>query len=238
MRLRVRPAVVDHGHVSLLTALSAALLLGAALVGGGWAVRRVDGLGRPRAFPVWSVAFLLVVALVAAIPGARRRTQERRLGSVASRLVGHHVNVHCQSNAGALVDAGAELGYVKYDGDGIPEPRTTLKREPCHDLRRYVDSNKRRPTLEEVVAVHVLTHEAMHMRGETNEATAECEAVQRDAQTARMLGATERQAQGLARYYWQIVYPDMPDDYRTSDCAPGGGLDEGLPAAPWGSAVT
>ena len=224
--------------MSLLTALSLVLLLGAGLVGGSWAVRRVDGLGRPRAFPVWSVTVLLLVALGAAIPGARRRAQERRLGSVASRLVGHHVSVHCQSNAGALVDAGAELGFVKYDADGVPEARTTLKREPCSDLRHYVAGNKRRPTLGEIVAVHVLTHESMHMRGETNEATAECEAMQRDAQTARMLGASQRQAWGLARYYWQVVYPDMPDDYRTSDCAPGGRLDEGLPAAPWGSAVT
>ena len=226
--------------MSLLTALSLVLLLCAALVGGRWATRRVDGLGRPRAFPVWSVTLLVVLALGAAIPGARRRTQERRLASVASRLVGHHVSVHCQSNAGALVDAGAELGFVKYDADGIPEARTTIKREPCGALRKYVSngSARHKPTPDEVVAVHVLTHEAMHMRGETNEATAECEAMQRDAQTARMLGATERQAQGLARYYWQIVYPDMPDDYRTSDCAPGGRLDEGLSAAPWGSAVT
>ncbi len=224
--------------MSLLTALSFALLLGSGLVGASWAVRRVDGVGRPRAFPVWSVAVLLVIALVAAIPGARRRTQERKLGSVASRLVGHDVAVHCQSNAGALIDAGAELGYVKYDMDGVPEPRTTLKREPCQDLGSYVSSDKRRPTFGEVVAVHVLTHEAMHMRGETDEATTECEAMQRNARTARMLGATERQAWGLARYYWQFVYPDMPDDYRSSDCTPGGRLDEGLPAAPWGSAVT
>lgn len=224
--------------MSLLTAVSLALLMGAAVVSGRWVVRRVDGLGRPRTFPVWSVALLLVIALAAAIPGARRRTQESRLASVASRLVGHPVTVHCQSNAGALVDAGAELGFVKYDADGIPEARTTLKREPCGDLRRYVDSDKRKPTLAQVVAVHVLTHESMHLRGETDEAVAECEAMQRDAQTARMLGATERQAWGVARLYWKIVYPDVPDDYRTSDCAPGGRLDEGLPGAPWGSAVT
>lgn len=224
--------------MSLLTALSLALLLCAALVGGRWATRRVDGLGRPRAFPVWSVTVLVILALGAAIPGARRRTQERRLASVASRLVGHHVAVHCQTTASALVDVGAELGFVRYDEDGVPEARTTIKREPCGQLRRYAGSNKRRPSLDEVIAVHVLTHEAMHMRGETNEATAECEAMQRDAQTARMLGATERQAQGLARVYWRIVYPDMPDAYRTSDCAPGGRLDEALPDSPWGSAVT
>ena len=224
--------------MSLLTALSFALLACAALTAAHWASRRVDGLGRPRSFPMWSIAFLVIVALAAAIPGARRRTQEHRLTSVATRLVGHHVQVHCQSTASALVDAGAELGFVKYDQDGIPEPRTLLKREPCADLRDYVSGNKRHPSLNQIIAVHVLTHEAMHMRGETNEAVAECEAMQRDALTAAMLGATPRQAAGLARSYWRAVYPDMPDDYRTSDCVPGGRLDEGLDTAPWGSAVT
>ncbi len=218
---------------SLLTSLSLLLLAGAVGVGGRWATHRVDGLGRPRPLPVWSLAGLVVVSLVCAIPGAQRRNEERRLASVASRLVGHSVTVHCQSTAGALVDAGAELGYVAYDAAGVPEPRTTLKREPCADLKHYVGSDKRRPSLEQVVAVHVLTHEAMHMRGETNEAVTECEAIQRDALTARMLGASERQAAGIARIYWQIVYPDMPEEYRTGDCVRGGTLDEGLGTAPW-----
>ncbi len=218
---------------SLLTSLSLLLLVAACAVVGRWASRRVDALGRPRPMPVWSLAGLVVLALVCAIPGAQRRTQEHRLASVATRLVGHHVDVHCQSTAGALVDAGAELGYVAYDVTGVPEPRTTIKREPCADLKKYAGSNKKRPSLQQVVAVHVLTHEAMHMRGETNEAVTECEAIQRDALTARMLGASDRQAAGLARVYWQIVYPDMPDDYRTGDCVRGGALDEGLPTAPW-----
>ncbi len=218
---------------SLLTSLSLVLLAGAVAVTGIWATRRVDALGRPRPLPVWSLTGLVVLALVCAIPGAQRRSEERRLASVATRLVGHRVHVHCQSTAGALVDAGAELGFVRYDAAGVPEPRTTLKREPCGDLKRYVASDKRRPSLAQVVAVHVLSHEAMHLRGETDEAVAECQAVQRDALTARMLGATERQAAGLARVYWQIVYPDLPDGYRTGDCHRGGSLDESLPTAPW-----
>ena len=66
-----------------------------------------------------------------------------------------------------------------------------------------------------MIAVHVLTHESMHMAGLTAEAEAECAAVQRDAQTARLLGANAQQAEFLSRAYWHGVYPDMPDDYRT-----------------------
>ncbi|MGB8651524.1 MAG: hypothetical protein WCD35_12785, partial [Mycobacteriales bacterium] len=89
------------------------------------------------------------------------------------------------------------------------------------------------PTMDEAVAVHVLTHESMHMRGQTNEALAECEAVQRDEITAHELGASVEQARRLARVYWLLVYPRMPEDYFSRDCRPGGPLDEGLASAPW-----
>lgn len=213
--------------MSLLTSLGVACLGAALLVALRWARRR------PAAFPAWSCMGLVVLALLCAIPGAQRRIQEHRLESVARRLVGHSVSVHCQSTAAALVDAGAELGYVPFDADGVPLPTTVLKREPCRDLRAYVGSDKSAPTLQQVVAVHVLTHEAMHLRGQTSEATAECEAVQRDAVTAHMLGASLAQAAALAQAYWTEVYPRMPDDYRTGACTAGGPLDEGLATAPW-----
>jgi hypothetical protein len=57
--------------------------------------------------------------------------------------------------------------------------------------------------------------------------------VQRDAQTAELLGATPQQARLLAVAYWTDIFPRMPDDYRSTDCLPGGALDEGLPTAPW-----
>jgi hypothetical protein len=37
----------------------------------------------------------------------------------------------------------------------------------------------------------------------------------------------------LALAYWIRVYPDMPDDYRSAECAAGGAMDEGLDMAPW-----
>lgn len=71
------------------------------------------------------------------------------------------------------------------------------------------------------------------MAGTTNESQAECEAMQRDAQTAQLLGATPEQGVALARAYWRQVYPQMNDEYRTSDCAAGAKLDERLALAPW-----
>jgi hypothetical protein len=81
-----------------------------------------------------------------------------------------------------------------------------------------------------VVAVHILTHEAMHLSGLLGEAAAESAAVQRDAHTARPAGAA---AAALAAAHWRNVYPLMPDGYRSPDCRAGGPLDERLADAPW-----
>jgi hypothetical protein len=197
-----------------------------------WATHRRDALGRERDLPVLSVSLLVLVAVVAAIPGAQRKVQERQLAHVAAELAGRPVSVHCQDGAEAFVDAGSELGWVAFGADGVPEPRTLIKRAQCQDLKRY-RKHRDHPTFDEVVAVHVLTHEAMHMRGERVEAVAECEALQRDAVTAARLGATPEQARALAVEYWRLVYPRMPEDYVTRDCAPGGALDEHLPTSPW-----
>ena len=219
--------------VSVLGVVSAGCGLGAFGLMVHWATHRHDALGRQRDVPVWSVSALGIVATLALIPGAQRHIEERRLADVASQLVGSPVSVHCQDAGEALVDMGSELGFVPFGADGVPEKHTLIKRDQCRFLKDYMDGDYKRPSDDEVEAVHVLTHESMHMRGQPNEAMAECEAMQRDAVTARALGATPNEAINLARRYWLGFYPRMPDPYVTSDCAPGGSLDEHLPTAPW-----
>jgi hypothetical protein len=216
----------------LLGAVSVGCAVGAFGLLVHWGAHRRDALGRERDLPVVRVSALVLVAVVAAVPGAQRKVQERQLGTVASTLAHRHVKVHCQSGAAAFVDAGSELGWVPFDANGVPEPYTLIKREQCKQLKAY-GKHHAHPSIDEVVAVHVLTHEAMHLRGEPNEEIAECEALQRDALTAQALGATVTEARSLARRYWLVVYPRMPDDYVTGKCAPGGELDEGLASAPW-----
>jgi hypothetical protein len=78
----------------------------------------------------------------------------------------------------------------------------------------------------------------MHLSGRPGEAVAECAAVQRDAHTARLLGARPADAAALAAAHWRNIYPLMPDGYRSGDCRPGGRQDEGLPDAPWFASVS
>ncbi|HET7483735.1 MAG TPA: hypothetical protein VFK89_12840 [Actinomycetota bacterium] len=208
-------------------------LLGAAVVATRWATRRTDVLGRRRAFPYGSVIALLVVAAIAAVPWILRVWLENELGAAATRFVGASATVHCQTFGEAFVDAGAELGYVAFRPDGVPEHHTLIKRRQCSDLASYLHSDMSNPTMEQVVAVHTLTHEAVHMSGETDEAKTECFAVQRDAEMARLLGAPDAGAARLADDYWISIYPRMPDPYRSSQCTPGGPLDVHSPFSPW-----
>ena len=216
-----------------MTTLVVLLVLAACVVAGRWWTKRYDALGRSRPFPWLSVALLVLVAGAVEVPTYLRHREEDRLSAAATQLAGVPARVHCQSIGAEMVDIGSELGYVKWGPDGVPEHQTLIKHAPCRDLHSYLASSKQNPSEAQVVAVHVLTHESMHMHGLTGEAQAECAAVQRDAETARLLGADPASARALAHRYWVEVYPRMPDDYRTGDCAPGGSLDEHLPDAPW-----
>ena len=209
------------------------LLLVAALRAVRWWLRRTDSLGRHIAFPLVTVGLCAVLAGSCMVGDIVHRRTEHRLAAAASALAGTQVSVHCQTFAEAWMDVGPELGYVAFGPGGIPEHHTLLKWDTCRRLATYLRSDRSRPSLDEIIAVHVLTHESMHMAGTRDEATAECQAIQRDARTAELLGADPQQSRQLATRYWLAVYPRMSDDYRTSNCAPGAELDQHLPDAPW-----
>ena len=210
----------------------------AASVGAGylairWLLNRYDSLGRTRSFPSIAVGGLIVIALACLVPFFLRVRLEGKLETASSAIVGAPVEVDCQAFGEAFVDAGMELGYVRFGPDGVPEPRTLIKRQQCRDLSDYIAGGHSDLVHEQVVAVHTLTHEAIHMSGVTSEAETECVAMQRDAEMARLLGADPADAMSLARYYWDNVYPRMPSPYSSEDCRDNGPLDRDLPDAPW-----
>jgi hypothetical protein len=211
---------------------AAALLLGVGLTV-RWSLTRFDALGRSRSFPTISVVLCLVIGLGSAIPVVRHARTEHRLSAVASAMAGKPVTVHCQTAGEASLDLGPELGYVRFGADGVPEPHTVIKWKPCRDLVAWLGSDREHPTRSQMIAVHVLTHETMHMSGATDEAITECRAMQRDAAMAVRLGAEPSAALALAVRYQREIYPSMPDGYRSSGCVSGGQLDEHLPDSPW-----
>ena len=210
----------------------------AALIGAGyltirWLLNRYDSLGRAKPFPSIAVGGLILIGTALLVPFFLRVRLEGRLETASSAIVGVPVEVDCQAFGEAFVDAGMELGYVRFSPDGVPERRTLIKRQQCKDLSDYIGGGHADVVHEQVVAVHTLTHEAIHMSGVTSEAETECVAMQRDAEMARLLGAEPADAISLARYYWDNVYPRMPEPYSSGDCRDGGALDRNLPDAPW-----
>lgn len=217
----------------MLTWCALALLAVALAVAVRWLMHPRDNLGRQRAFPLISVLVLAAMGGGLLVPVVRHHQLESRLTEVATTLVGAPSVVHCQTAGRELMDLGGELGFVRWGPGGIPEHETLIKRAPCKHLAAYMRGDHAHPSQDEVIAVHVLSHESRHMAGTTSEAVTECAAMQRDVWAATLLGASAEEALKLARTYWLTIYPRMPDDYRSGECAPGAPLDEHLSDAPW-----
>ena len=170
-----------------------------------------------------------IVAILVALGFLGYKEQHQRAlvstyEAIASDIAGRPVEVRCQGVAGALVDVQAELGFVPWTPEG-PADYTLIKNGACRDLGSYVGGSKRRPSLDQVIAVHVLAHEAYHLAGIENEARTECFSAQMNAHVAERLGASPGEAQALSIAYWLRVYPDMPAEYTSAECRDGGKLD-------------
>jgi hypothetical protein len=185
----------------------------------GWLGVRAYAFGTR---PVVSVAVVLAL-LVPALWTEMRwlRVQSAATTSVQQLTGRPTARVQCQRALDTFVWAGADLGRVEWD-----EPdRAWLTLETCQHLGSWYRSDHEEPTLDEAIAVHVLTHEAMHVAGGRNEATTECRALQNDARTVVLLGGSPEQGSTLAERVATEVYPTMSEEYRTSECRPGGALD-------------
>ncbi len=203
----------------MLRYVATALLVLAGVLVVRWWLRRVDALGRDRGFPLLAVGLCVVLAAAAAWPVAVDDRTERRLSAAGSEVAGVPMEVHCQSFGEASLEVSSHLGEVAYGPDGVPRRRAVLAWGQCRLLRAWMRDRGQDATLEQVVAVHVLTHEAMHVAGHTVEAEAECLAVQQDAAMAELLGADPAQATALAQRYRAEVYPRLREAYRSAGCA-------------------
>ncbi|MGD9954971.1 MAG: PrgI family protein [Candidatus Nanopelagicales bacterium] len=179
-----------------------------------------------RRVPWIGLALIAVPLLLLGWSERQWISAEHTYSAIARALAPGTEGVHCQRLGETFTYAGAELGHVDWDEDGRPLGAALISYETCGRLAAYADGDKDTPPLEQVIAVHVLTHESMHLAGRLVESDADCAAMQRDAWTAQQLGATAAQGQRLAQTYWREVYPRMPDAYTDRACAAGEALDE------------
>jgi len=197
---------------------------------------------------------LVLLVLVAALAGLflfqqhGKAAEESRLGAIAGEIARRPVSIHCQGAVGEAIDVTAESGSVEFDSNGRPADVADIKRRACQrlqDFRKVRTSRKfgclDRPSscdasvVNDAIALDVLAHESWHLEGNQNEAVTECYALQTVGFVATKLGSDNVQARGLARLVHLLVYPQMPDEYRSDECRDGGALDLRPDSSAWPS---
>jgi hypothetical protein len=184
---------------------------------------------RTFAIGVGVIAALVAVIVVvgpntgwSSVSGERRGDAVARFSDEASRIAGKPVSIRCD-------EARDYVGAVQH-ADGVAEvggDLAILTPEICHDLYRLAFEGETTGS-RTGRALAVLAHEAWHLRGEGDEATTECYALQSGVELGRRLGLSEGRAEQLMRQ--QLTENALRGlgsiEYRlTSECRNGGRLD-------------
>lgn len=176
--------------------------------------------GRKRHYVL--IPLLLAAGGPAGWFGWQRVQTERAATDVTRELIDDPgAYVVCEGLWASMFSTGMYGGWVDYDQPN----RSNLARETCGHLRSYLNSDKTDPSDDEIVAVHVVTHEAAHLQGVEIEQEAECWAVQHNEQTALLFGASPQDAAALANRYANVLYHQMRDGYRDRGCSQDGSMD-------------
>lgn len=168
---------------------------------------------------------------------------EPRFGQVASALARKEVEVRCWSTTDwqrlmreEQTYTRGQLGSDTLGFAGIAGSRINLAPSVCDTLAKLVYGIAR-PTDEAgrlllASAVVTLSHEPQHSKGISEEAVAECNAIQFADRTARQLGVNPAYGATLVRTYWRHYGEELPA-YRSSECRKGGALDLGNADSIW-----
>lgn len=151
--------------------------------------------------------------------------------------------VYCW-NAGGWAALNEEWEVVESDEfrlDGFADPvggTIDLAAYVCDPLHRFFGGdytpNLNEASLELAAALVTLAHEAEHLRRpKAEEDAVECVALQRARDLVRAAGRGRPYQELMAGLAWDVAYPDMPDDYRTSRCRNGGPYDVRPQSAVW-----
>jgi hypothetical protein len=90
--------------------------------------------------------------------------------------------------------------------------------EQCLDLMDWMSGDKKSATPKQVQALHVLTHEAVHVSKEYNEAVTECTAMNRDYLTVQALGGSKELMSTMPQQYYKEFFPRMSSEYTLPGC--------------------
>lgn len=173
-----------------------------------------------RGWHGFAMPILGLVAIGTGWFGWQSQQFEDRLTSATRELTGlDDISVVCQGFA-------REFRLDNHAGEAyIAEGRAELRGNVCDDLREWINSDKHTPSREQIFALHVLSHEAIHLVGVRHEATTDCYALQYNDRLAELLGATPTQAAAVAQRVYDEIYAHTRGEYRSPNCRPDDKLD-------------
>lgn len=188
--------------------------------------------------PNASITFVIVFAVIAAAfayTPVRYWFFEHSLTQKARILSENKMAyVHCNTLFDSLFDK-----EVFAAGHANPESGRIVFQYPwCSRLMDHM-KNPKHSTKEERISMHIFAHEAMHIRGELNEAKTECQAIQRYARASMLFGVAEDIARENGMDYFKNSYQQrsqqgpQSSQYFSAECEPGKMLDERLTDSTW-----
>lgn len=169
-----------------------------------------------KKFPIISVSLCAVILLVCGWQEAKWQNVQAK-GSEAVRAVSLNKEgyLKCQRFSEALFDIHTtRAGLVS----SARPNEAVVNYEQCLDLQDWLGGGKDSATPKQIQALHVLTHEAVHVSREHNEAITECTAINRDHLTAQAMGASKKFSQEVPQRYYTEFFPQMSSSYRLDGC--------------------
>jgi len=172
--------------------------------------------------------FFAVILIPLGYEEYNMRITENRLTSIARAHANlDNINIKCDRLSQYAFTTSQKKGEVYFEYDGTPSNLARIMYRPCQSILPLISNRVPiSPSLDQIVSLHVVSHEIQHLLGVQDEAVAECLAIQNNIEFFKMFKIIE--PENAAKRYYKELYPKMPMRYRTAECVNGGKLDLNL----------
>lgn len=181
-----------------------------------WVVLRRFVIGRQQ-WVIWPILVAIVVGVFTANEYRWYRFETKLAHAVKPIAGDRDITIGCERLFRNFFSSQGYSGHVMFDGNGNPAAEAFLSSSTCSNIKKFMKDPKTFE-LDQIEAVHTLSHEAAHLAGLRNESSAECLALNNDPLVMRELGATVEHGEKLRGLYMKLVYPQLPTEYNSPRC--------------------
>lgn len=177
--------------------------------------------------PAFAMLAIFLVALGTLLwPQYRARTVEHQVKPLVQALSERDAGARCPRYITAIF---TNVGSVSLDMNGNPADRTDLTGPVCDALRHlFTDSGRAElrclvtdgrcseSARASIVALSVVAHESMHLRGILDEGAAECSSIAEGQRSGELVGLSAEQGRMIAYVHLMALNPNTPPQYRVT----------------------